>query len=157
MPEALVLLDEFIAANPDDVDAVRERAFVQVELRNLPEARDDLLLAIQLEPGFAWSHYKLGFVLFLLGESDEALVRHTRAIELDPKFMMAYQNRAWIRQERGEFEGAIADYTQALKLLSTKDPLYRACLWSRSECYFQLDRTQEGQRDQDAYYASAGG
>jgi cellulose synthase operon protein C len=59
-------------------------AFFQAQL--LPEARDALLHALELDPDCAEARYQLGFVLSALGDFRGALRETKQALELDPVF-----------------------------------------------------------------------
>jgi cellulose synthase operon protein C len=59
-------------------------AFFQAQL--LPEARDALLQALELNPDYAEARYQLGFVLSSLGDFRGALRETKQALELDPVF-----------------------------------------------------------------------
>jgi cellulose synthase operon protein C len=56
------------------------------QARLIPEARDALLRALDLEPEYAEARYQLGFVLSALGDFRGALRETKQALELDPVF-----------------------------------------------------------------------
>lgn len=56
------------------------------QARLVPEARDALLRALDLEPEYAEARYQLGFVLSALGDFRGALRETKQALELDPVF-----------------------------------------------------------------------
>ena len=82
--EALVRLDEALAARPDDLDAMLERGFALYELCRFEEARDQFRAVTRRLPEEAWAHHTLGLIAERLGDAKEAERCFAKARRLDP-------------------------------------------------------------------------
>jgi predicted Zn-dependent protease with MMP-like domain len=82
--EALEAADAILAENPDDLDAMLERAFALWERMRLDEAAAQLREVVRRAPDEAWAHHTLGLVAERRGDRREAERRFRRARRLDP-------------------------------------------------------------------------
>ena len=115
-----------ISHSPNDPDAYFRRGNAHSNLAQYPQARDDLQIAIRLDPTNPLAHNNnLGVANLCLGNFDEAVRNTTDAIALDPDYRDAYHNRALARTETGDLHLALADFTRALELDPTYWPAYR--------------------------------
>ncbi len=82
--EGLIELDRYIAGSPKDVSALLERGRTLEQLGRLPEAKECYLRALDLTPGLAESHMRLGSLQRFVGDHHEAIANLRRAVDLAP-------------------------------------------------------------------------
>jgi TolB-like protein len=75
--------------------------------------------AIDLNPNLAIAHHELGFVLYMIGRSVDAVSCFDQAIRLspnDPSRWNFYLLRGFVKYELGEFEASIKDAKEAARM-----------------------------------------
>lgn len=81
------------------------------------DAASHLEKAVEIKPGDAEYHYRLGSIYNnALGRLPEAEEQFTSALELDPDHQLAYQQRGICRYNQGNYDGAESDYRMAAEL-----------------------------------------
>ena len=70
-----------LAARPEQIEAWSGLGLLYAQMKRFAEAEQALRRAIDLQPGFARTHYRLGQVLGALGRTDEELQRYGAYIE----------------------------------------------------------------------------
>jgi serine/threonine protein kinase len=80
------------------------------------EALEDVNNAIALDPNYADSYNRRGYIRKDLGDIQGAIEDYNNAITLDPNFFKPYYNRAIARTDLGDKENAIADFNKAIEL-----------------------------------------
>jgi tetratricopeptide (TPR) repeat protein len=133
--------------NSKDVEALVLRGTAYFRLHRREPARQDLELAVRVDPRRAGALLTLGELLLEDEEYGPARELLTRALDVDPRLAQAFlfRGRACERDKRldGRYEKAAADYTSAIEL----DPkLLRAFLLRAGV----LDRLQKRDRVADA-------
>jgi tetratricopeptide (TPR) repeat protein len=107
---------KLIELAPDQSIAHYKWAIVKEYDGDLPAARQELLMALQLQPDFAPALDSLGGILMQMHEPQEAMRNYLRAITLDPDFAEAHNHYAYALQIVGRFDEAIDQYRIALRL-----------------------------------------
>lgn len=128
---------------PRDVDALIERAEIQVERGRFDAAIEALSEAAVLAPDNAEVFTERGMVYEKLERWDDAESDYGRAIAANAADARAYNNRAALRAKSGRFAAAIDDLTQAIE----KDPEDLLARQNRSLAYFDLGRFDESISD----------
>ena len=105
------------------------------------------------ERGEYWEHPEtsqcqlvLGMALHESGESDAAISHLNDAVALDRERARPYANRAHVRRARGELDLALTDLDHAL----VHDPGYAFARFRRAQCYADLGKPAEAERDLEA-------
>ncbi|OLE52473.1 MAG: hypothetical protein AUG51_17945 [Acidobacteria bacterium 13_1_20CM_3_53_8] len=92
-----------LAANPNDTEALRTRAYARMGLQRYPEALEDLRRALAVEPNNATVKANYGYVLWKLGRRAEAVTQEREAVKLDEKnFTAQYQLGRFLMFSGGE-------------------------------------------------------
>lgn len=76
---------EKLRKDPNNPEAVNDRALARLRLQKFAEAYDDLQRAVQLDPGNADYRANLGYVLWKLARSAEAIQAEREALKIDPR------------------------------------------------------------------------
>jgi Flp pilus assembly protein TadD len=90
----------------------------------LEEARNELLLALKLDPGNFEIHNNLGIVLRKLGDYEGAIREYSVSLQLKPSDPMARYNLGNIYLAMGRYEDALREYTECLKIIPEYDELH---------------------------------
>ncbi|HMF55238.1 MAG TPA: tetratricopeptide repeat protein, partial [Pyrinomonadaceae bacterium] len=92
-----------LAANPNDAEALRTRAYARMGLQRYPEALEDLRRSLTIEPNNVTVKANYGYVLWKLGRRAEAINEEREAVKLDEKnFTAQYQLGRFLMFSGGE-------------------------------------------------------
>lgn len=154
-----------LAVNPNDTDALNLRAAARVRFGRYAEAYEDLRRAVALKPNNSEYQANLGYVLWKLGRSDEAMSAERVALKLDEKNVMAHHQLGRFLLRTGEAK-QLAEAATHLRRALELDPrqydvrfeliaVYRA-LGSTAEASTQLDFLWDARpSDPRVFYMSA--
>lgn len=115
---ARALVDQALAAVPDDVGLLRAYGHVALEERDGPGALNAFARAVSLEPLNAETHYHYGVALQMLHFRAEAARAYQRALALVPDMAAAHFNLAILFHEQGDIDAAV----QALEFVLARNP-----------------------------------
>ncbi|NWG21810.1 MAG: tetratricopeptide repeat protein [Chloroflexi bacterium] len=101
--------DAALTAEPQQVDALYERALLSYAEGRLPDAIADLNRAIQLSPRATNAYYARGLARNAAGDQAGAIADLGQALALNPTYAEALLARAALLSARGDRAGAIAD------------------------------------------------
>jgi tetratricopeptide (TPR) repeat protein len=118
------VLETALRAFPDDIEVRKAYAtlsetagWIQEESKLLKEARKQYRIILETEPDDAEMHVRLGRVLTLLGQGDEAMAELSWGIEAADKpeiQLAAFLILGDLYEDRGEHHEAVRFYRQAL-------------------------------------------
>lgn len=140
-------LNVYLAARPDDLDALVLRARSYIALRENDAALADLNTVIEADDQHADAYYRRGYVHYSLGDVQAALDDFTAVIAIEPDHIHAIVNRGVTRRQLDDVDGAMADYNAALVI----DPNNASALNNRGNLYLELDEADNAIAD----YAAA--
>ena len=98
---------------------------------NLPEARKEFALALQLHPDYATGHQFYAYYLTAIGELNAAITERKRALELDPVNPLLSSALGEAFYQNREFDRAIQQNSRSLEL----DPSYAIALVNIGRAY----------------------
>ena len=101
--------DAAIDADPEQVDALYNRAIINFTENNLDVALVDLDNAVELSPRAANVYYARGLLHNARSDQQRAIGDFTRALELQPQYPEALLGRASVYHAIGEIDNARAD------------------------------------------------
>jgi tetratricopeptide (TPR) repeat protein len=104
---ALVVLEEMLAAEPDDVNALYMKGLCHVQKGRPDIAVTSLKRVVELSPGFAAAHLNLGVCYEQLGEKENALASYDRTLELEPGNPLALYNAGVLHYNAGRVAEAL--------------------------------------------------
>ncbi len=87
--------------------------------------------AIAMEPNDAYCAYQLGFCLYKLGRSQEALEEFNRTLQMGFEYFLAYVDRGRVYWKLNRLGDAMADFNKAVELGPQEEDGYfnRGCLY----------------------------
>lgn len=140
--EALAVLDQALAATPDDVDLLYETAMLAERVNRIEVMEARLRRVIELEPEHAHAHNALGYSLADRNmRLDEAEALIARAHELSPDDAFILDSLGWVRFRRGDAAGALEHLERAYTI--RQDAEIAAHL---GEVLWALDRREDANR-----------
>lgn len=128
---AIAILNEVLAKNPADTNALYLIGLSYSKKRMYAEAVDALARVVQLVPRFAPAQFELAVCYQNRGEKDLALACYRKVLELDPGNPDAAYNAGLILFGLSRADEALADFERALKV-KPDDPEY---LEMAGRCY----------------------
>ncbi len=128
-----------LAANPDDVDALRLLGVVRTQQGHHGEALALVTEALRRDPGSAKAHATRGSILQALRRPEEALASYDQAVAIDPALAEPHYNRGLVLQALGRHTEALASYDRALAI----KPDLTEALIHRGNALQALDRHAE--------------
>jgi tetratricopeptide (TPR) repeat protein/energy-coupling factor transporter ATP-binding protein EcfA2 len=144
---AIQSLDEVIAKQPRDVNALYKRGFAKRQLGDNLAAISDCTAVIKLEQApkeqVARALVDRGVAKGLSGDVQGAMTDCSSVIELveapEEQIALALFNRGIAKGKVGDVRGAISDYTAVVEMKGASDELMALALFNRS-----LDKRQMG-------------
>jgi tetratricopeptide (TPR) repeat protein len=110
------LLNEILAADPDDRLALLARGSVYLRMNNPNSAVNDFNRAIEISPNYAKAYHLRGLALEMTGTDDQALEDFNKAIDIDPEYGAAYYSRATLLTKMGREDSAVEDMKMVTQL-----------------------------------------
>lgn len=119
-----------LAANPDYLPALVDRADALAELERNREALSDYERVLKKQPGDAQLWLKLGLMNQRLQHRDEAVRSYQKAVSLNPNMPLAYNNLAWLAiEEKRDLDQALAWSTKATTLAANVPQFHDTLGW----------------------------
>ncbi len=117
--EAIELLNESIARDPDASVTHLLKGMVNQGAGHIPEAIENFNAAIALNPNNANAYNYRGICHYWQGDNDQARADYSETLAINPNHSSALTNRGLLRHENGNRRGAMRDYDRALRIDST--------------------------------------
>jgi len=102
--EAKSLLEEILAADPDNSFALHFMGLVHYQMKNYNLAIQYISQAIRLNPHYAEAYNNLGLALQEEGKTNEAMMCYQKALDLKPDFKLAFLNLRNLLTDSGYFD-----------------------------------------------------
>jgi tetratricopeptide (TPR) repeat protein len=115
--KALTEFRRALLLTPRDPTLLNAIAVTLFGLERYTEAIETLDRAIAIDPRHAYSHYRRGMALAMMGDHDAAEIAYRRVLEIDPVHAAAIGSLASIAARRADTEAAHALAGQALELV----------------------------------------
>jgi len=128
LSDALKLIDQAIALNPNDGVTYSNKGNILKELGRYEEALAALDTAIKLAPTYVEAYSNMGNVLQDLYRYEDALEWYDRAIALNPHYAEAYSNKGNALKLLKRHEEALFNYHQATSI----NPEFLDAYWHKA-------------------------
>ncbi|HEX9670039.1 MAG TPA: tetratricopeptide repeat protein [Thermoanaerobaculia bacterium] len=106
--EEILRLREYVAANPNDADAVIRLANLNFDIQSWARARELYEQYLKLRPGEPDVLSDLGVTYFEMGDAQGAVALFDRAQELSPDHWQSRFNEVFVRAAVNDYAGAEA-------------------------------------------------
>ncbi|MBA7593530.1 Cell division coordinator CpoB [subsurface metagenome] len=137
--EALPLVEEALALNPDFAEAWCNKGAALLGLERYDEAVPALDEAIRLEPGYALAWYDKGTALLGLERYEEAIPCFDEALRLRPDYAVAWCNKGAALLGLERYDEAIPTLDEAIRL----KPDFPDAWYDRGTALLGLERYEE--------------
>jgi tetratricopeptide (TPR) repeat protein/uncharacterized protein YgiM (DUF1202 family) len=138
-------IDEYTCAlelNPENTDALFNRAYAYAEIYEYTEAEADLNALFELEPNNFAAYNNLANIYYSRGDYETALEYYDSSIELFSGDPIPFYNRASLHFEMGDYEAALEDADRGFEV----DPRYIDGFLVQARIYQGLDDPRYNQR-----------
>jgi tetratricopeptide (TPR) repeat protein len=105
-----------VRANPAAALPHNDLAFALNDRGDIPDAIDQLRLAVRLDPRYGDARHNLGVLLLNTGQTDEALTEFQAALQLSPNVAERHYNVGQALQQAGRYTEAMDQFQQAIVL-----------------------------------------
>jgi tetratricopeptide (TPR) repeat protein len=119
LDDAVAAYQSALSLAPDEADASKNLAMVCFAQGKLTDTVSNLTRAKDLEKHVPARHTDLGYILFDVGESQQAAMEFKAALDLDPAFVPALVGMALLHEQRGEPTRAIELLRHAIRSTPT--------------------------------------
>ena len=141
--KALDIYNDILLINPDFSLAYSRMAVVKGKLGNIPQAIDDLNIAIKLDENNIQAYADRGYAYYLLRNYKKAISDYNFTLEKDPNNADTYFNRGVLFNSLNKFNKAINDFTNSLKLKPNNAMAY----FNRGISYINIKEKEKGCAD----------
>jgi Flp pilus assembly protein TadD len=136
---ALVVLEEMLAARPDDVNAHYMKGLCLLQKGQPDVAVASLRRVIELSPGFAAAHLNLGLCYERLGDKEHALASYDRTLAIEPGNPLALYNAGVLHYNAGRVAEALPYFEKGVAV----DPDDDRALEMAGYCELHAERYPE--------------
>ena len=140
---ALELLTKALEADPAYIPALKDYAYVQMQMKELVSAKQTYLRVLELEPISPQALLHLGRIAAQLGNKAEAESRYLTLIQHEPDFMDTYSQLANLREASNNLNGA----EKALTMGIQHQPAWAPGYWWRGKIYQKLGDSAKAEAD----------
>jgi tetratricopeptide (TPR) repeat protein len=140
---AIKVLDQAIAANPDDAAALARRGQLFVLRNNFSFAIRDFDEVLRLRPKDAVALNNRCWARAGLGDLETALRDCNEALAIQPGYVDALDSRGFVNLKIGQPSNALTDYDAALRL----NPRQASSLYGRGMAKLKTGKAADGLRD----------
>jgi uncharacterized protein involved in outer membrane biogenesis/Flp pilus assembly protein TadD len=140
---ALKNLDQAVAANPNDANALSRRGQLFVLRGNFPFAIRDFDEVLRIRPKDPEALNNRCWARAILGDLQSALRDCNDALAIRPRYADALDSRGFVNFKIGQLSSAVADYDAALRI----NPKQASSLYGRGMAKLRTGNASDGQRD----------
>ncbi len=114
--EALPVIEQLVALDPDQLLYISDRAVVNFHLKNYKASLKDYKLLNKENPAVGEYNFQIGNIYENLDSTKQAEVYYSMAIGMDQENYLYYFKRGTFYLKHAQYTKAISDYDQSLKL-----------------------------------------
>lgn len=140
---ALELLTKALDVDPTYIPALKDYAYVQMQMKELVSAKQTYLRVLELEPDSRQALLHLGMITAQLGKQGEAESHFLTLIQHEPDFMDTYSQLANLREASNNLRGA----ENALTMGIQHQPAWAPGYWWRGQIYQKLGDSSKAEMD----------
>lgn len=141
--KALVKYNQILSTNPNNEDALINRAYICYILGNVQSAIEDYNKLILLNPQNEDFYLNRGFLYHISDNRDLALKDYQTALKLKPNYDFVYNNLGVVLSEMGKPQESLAAYNKALEI----NPNYADAYYNRGNLKTRTNKDTEALED----------
>lgn len=140
---ALALLTKALEVDAAYIPALKDYAYVKMQMKELVAAKQTYLRVLELEPTSRQALLHLGRIAAQFGNKGEAESHYIKLIQHEPDFMETYSQLAKLRETSNNLDGAENALTMGIQHQPTWAPGY----WWRGQIYQKLGNSTKAEAD----------
>ncbi len=140
---ALELLQKALETDGTYIPALKDYAYVQMQMDELVSAKQTYQRVLKLEPTSRQALLHLGMIAAKLGNRTEAESHFLALIKHEPDFMDTYSQLANLREASGDLRGAENAFTMGIQ----HEPAWAPGYWWRGLIYQKLGESNRAETD----------
>lgn len=140
---AIELLQKALETDETYIPALKDYAYVQMQMDKLTSAKQTYQRVLKLEPTSRQALLHLGMIATKLGNRAEAESHFLTLIQHEPDFMDTYSQLANLREASGDLRGAENAFTMGIQHEPTWAPGY----WWRGQIRRKLGKSDKAETD----------
>ena len=140
---ALELLQKALETDETYIPALKDYAYVQMQMDELVSAKQTYHRVLKLEPTSRQALLHLGMIAAKLGNRAEAESHYLALIRHEPDFMDTYSQLANLREASGDLKGAENAFTMGIQ----SEPAWAPGYWWRGQIYHKLGESDKAETD----------
>ncbi len=140
---ALALLQKALKTDAAYIPALKDYAYVQMQMDELASAKQTYQRVLKLEPTSRQALLHLGMIEAKLGNWTEGEAHLLTLIKQEPDFMDTYSQLANLREASGDLQGAENAFTMGIQY----EPAWAPGYWWRGQIYQKLGETHKAETD----------
>ncbi len=140
---ALALLQKALETDAAYIPALKDYAYVQMQMDKLASAKNTYQRVLKLEPTSRQALLHLGMIEARLGNRAEAESYFLTLIQHEPDFMDTYSQLANLREASGDLRGAENVWTMGIQ----HEPAWAPGYWWRGQIYQKLGESTKAETD----------
>jgi len=143
MQRALKPLQKALEADPTFMPALKDYAYVQMQLGNLATAKQNYQRVLTIEPTSRQALLHLGMIEAKLGNQTVAESHLLTLIRHEPDFMDSYTRLANLREASGNLGGAATAFTMGIQ----HEPAWAPGYWWRGQIHQKQGKPDKAEKD----------
>jgi tetratricopeptide (TPR) repeat protein len=114
---------EALHASPGHPDILSDRGVAHLHMKNQKACFDDLNLALEIQPEYAFRYASRAYAKNFFGDLDGAIEDYQIAVQLDPDDAIAHNNLGLLLEQKGYFRESKERFERADKLSKMENEL----------------------------------
>lgn len=143
LPQALAVMDQTIANNPQNGDLYHVRATLYLANDEASAALSDIEQAVKLNPRDALYRVSRAQIYLKFERQDEAMADLDEAVALNPDLVPARFNRGTLLAYQEQYQLALEDFSRCIAV----EPHLPAPYFNRGNVYYALGDQQQARED----------
>ena len=140
---AIELLQKALETDKTYIPALKDYAYVQMQMDKLASAKQTYQRVLKLEPTSRQALLHLGMIAAKLGNRAEAESHYLTLIQYEPDFMDTYSQLANLREASGDLRGAENAFAMGIQ----HEPAWAPGYWWRGQIRRQLGKSDKAETD----------
>lgn len=123
MEKAISYYTDALQQSPGHPDILSDRGVAYLHLKNAEACFEDLNLALEMQPEYAFRYASRAYAKNFFGDLDGAIEDYNIAIKLDPDDAVAHNNLGLLLEQKGYFKESKERFERADKLSKMENEL----------------------------------
>lgn len=118
--EAIGKFNQSLSLDPALTDALYEKGWCQVELKQYDQALKTLRDVRKVWPNVARVHFELGYVFEKTGYTDSAVKSYEACLQINPSYSLVYKQFGNMAYDKQDYKTALSQFVKYIELTKTE-------------------------------------